>query len=117
MTTQQVADRFYKLAKEDQFEQILHELYSSEAKTVEPDDAPWESVNGLDKIMEKFRDWNHSIAVFHDGEVTKPLVAGNYFTCTLKMDITRKDDSRMVFEEVAVYEVKDGKIVTDHFFY
>lgn len=117
MTTQQVADRFYELAKQGRFGQILQELYSPEAKNIEPDDAPWESMQGLDKIVEKFKAWNDSIAVYHAGQVTKPQVAGHYFTCTLKMDITRKDDSRMVIEEVAVYEVKDGKIVTDQFFY
>jgi len=33
------------------------------------------------------------------------------------MDITMKGQSRMQMDEVAVYEVKDGKIVTEQFFF
>jgi limonene-1,2-epoxide hydrolase len=33
------------------------------------------------------------------------------------MDVTIKGQGRMKMDEVAVYEVKDGKIVLEHFFF
>jgi hypothetical protein len=33
------------------------------------------------------------------------------------MDITMKGQDRMKMDEVAVYEVRDGKIVLEHFFF
>jgi limonene-1,2-epoxide hydrolase len=33
------------------------------------------------------------------------------------MDVTIRGQGRMKMDEVAVYEVKDGKIVLEHFFF
>jgi hypothetical protein len=33
------------------------------------------------------------------------------------MDVTMKGQGRMNMDEIAVYEVKDGKIVKEQFFY
>lgn len=117
MTTQEVAQRFYELARQGQFDQIQRELYSPAAKSIEPVNFPWQSVSGLDSIIQKSKDWNAQIEEYHEGHATIPQVAGNFFTCTLKMDFTTKDKRRIVFEEVAVYEVKEGKIVSEQFFY
>ncbi len=53
----------------------------------------------------------------HSGYSTPPIVAGNFFTCTMGMDITLKGQPRMKMDEVAVYEVKEGKIVLEQFFF
>ena len=36
MTTQQVADRFYELAKENKYDIIVKELYANDAESIEP---------------------------------------------------------------------------------
>ncbi len=35
----------------------------------------------------------------------------------MKTDVTYKEHGRVMMEEVAIYEVKDGKIVFEQFFY
>jgi hypothetical protein len=46
------------------------------------------------------------------------LVAGSHFAVTFKMDVTFKPQAkRFKLEEVAVYQLSDGKIVYDQFFY
>lgn len=118
MTTQQVADRFYELAQQGQYSQIQQELYAEHAKSVEPGHQhEMPSVEGLAAIFEKDRQFNASVEAIHGGYCTKPLVAGNFFTCTIGMDVTFKGMERMNMEEVAVYEVRDGKIVLEQFFY
>ena len=47
-----------------------------------------------------------------------PLVAGDFFTVTFKMDVTFKPSSkRFMLEEIAIYKVADGKIAYEEFFY
>jgi len=54
---------------------------------------------------------------FHGVEIDGPIVAGNHFTATMKMDLTMKGRPRQVDEEVAVFKVEDGKITQEQFFY
>lgn len=117
MSTQEVANRFYELAKQGQFEEILSELFSTEARSIEPVGSPFQSVNGLDAIIEKGKNWNAMVEEMHGGYTNEPIVAGNFFTCTMGMDVTMKGQPRMKMEEVVVYEVKDGKIILEQFFF
>jgi len=43
--------------------------------------------------------------------------AGNFFACAMGFDATMKDRGRTKMEEIALYEVKDGKIISEQFFY
>ena len=117
MTTQEVANRFYELAHKGQFEQILTELFAQDACSVEPAGAPFENVEGLEAIIEKGKKFYDMIEEMHGGYTNEPIVAGNFFACTMGMDITMKGQPRMNMDEVAVYEVKDGKIVLEQFFF
>ena len=117
MTTQEVANRFYELAQQGAYNTIQTELYSNDAKSIEPAGGPFINVQGLDAIIEKGRQFNEMVDEMHDGYSTAPVVAGNFFTCTMGMDITLKGQPRMKMDEVAVYEVKDGKIVLEQFFF
>ena len=117
MTTQEVADRFYELSQQNGYEHIQTELYSKDAKSIEPNGELFKNAEGLDAIMAKGKQFNEMIEAVHDGYCSKPLVAGNFFTCTMGMDVTLKGQPRMKMDEVAVYEVKDGKIVLEQFFF
>lgn len=59
----------------------------------------------------------NSVEEFHGGEITDPVVADNHFTSKMTFDVTFKDRGRKQMEEVCVFQVKDGKIVKEHFFY
>jgi ketosteroid isomerase-like protein len=72
---------------------------------------------GLDAVKAKGQWWmsNHQM---HSTKVEGPLVAGDHFAVTFKMDVTFKPEKRRFkMEEVALYRVKDGKIVYEEFFY
>ena len=53
----------------------------------------------------------------HGGWVSEPLVAGKYIVVAMGMDCTYKGMGRQKMDEIALYEVKDGKIVKEQFFY
>ena len=118
MSTQEVANRFYELTKQGDWNKIQDELFSKNAESIEPAKAQGlQSVKGLDKIKEKGQQWNAMIQEVHGGYCNAPQVAGTHFVCTMGLDVTIKGQGRMQMDEVAVYEVKDGKIVKEQFFF
>ena len=117
MTTAEVAERFNELAREGKFDQIQEELFDQNVKSVEPPHSAWKSVQGLDKVRNKAKEWNEMIEEMFGGYTNEPQVAGNFFVCTMGMDVKIKGQPRMKVDEVALYEVKEGKIVLEQFFF
>jgi len=72
---------------------------------------------GMEAILEKSQKWGSMVEEFHSMEIEGPIVAGNHFTASMKMDITMKGIPRRVDEEVCVFQVENGKIVNERFFY
>ena len=53
----------------------------------------------------------------HSGFVSDLVVGGNFISCAMGMDVTMKGMGRMQMDEIAVYEVKEGKIISEQFFF
>lgn len=120
MTTEQVANRFFELSKEGKFDVILNELYSNDCVSIEPDHGVEEGLtnaNGLDEIKLKGQKFNESIEAMHGGYTGEPIIGGTHFSLTMGMDVTMKGRDREKMDEICVYEVKEGKIVKEQFFY
>jgi hypothetical protein len=119
MTTQQVADRLVELCREGKFETAQEELYDEHAVSIEPEHHAQglQTVQGLDAIKKKGDQFQEMVEEMHDSSITNPIVAGNYISMGLSLDATFKGMGRTKMEEIAVYEVKDGKIVKEQFFY
>ena len=118
MTTAEVAAKFNSLAKEGKWEQIQEELFADNAVSIEPPNSPGlKSVEGLAAIKEKGRLFNETVEQVHGGFSTDPVVAGNHFSVGMGLDATMKGQGRVKMDEIALYEVKDGKIVKEQFFY
>jgi hypothetical protein len=120
MTTQEVANRFMELSKEGKYDMIQDELYAADCESIEPLHAAAAGLNhakGLDAIKEKGKKFNESIEEMHGGYTGDPIVAGNYFSVAMGMDATMKGAGRVKMDEIAVYEVKDGKISKEQFFF
>jgi hypothetical protein len=118
MTTQEVANRFSELAKENKFDLIQEELYDKDAVSIEPAGAVGLSnAEGMDAIKKKGENFNASIEEMHGGWSSEPVVGGNYFSVAMGMDATMKGAGRVKMDEICVYEVKNGKIVKEQFFF
>lgn len=119
LTTQQVAARFNELAQNNQYDVIQDELYDAEAVSIEPSHAAMMLPNaeGLAAIKKKGEDFNAMIEEMHSGWCSEPVVGGNFFSVAMGMDVTMKGAPRMNMDEIAVYEVKNGKIVKEQFFF
>ena len=118
MTTQEVANRFNELAQSNQWDKIQEELFADNAVSIEPPGSQGlQSVEGLNAIKEKGRQFGEMVEEMHGGYTTAPVVGGKYFSLAMGMDCTMKGMGRHKMDEIAVYEVKDGKIVKEPFFY
>lgn len=120
MTTQDVANRFNELAQTGQWDLVQAELYAENAISIEPAsgvEMGMKTVEGKDAIKKKGEDFNQMVEEMHGGHSSAPLVAGNFFTVAMGMDVTMKGAGRMNMDEIALYEVKDGQIVREQFFY
>ena len=118
MTTQEVANRFHDLAQTGQWDKIQEELFAENAVSVEPPHSQGlQSVQGMDAIREKGKKFGEMVEEMHGGYTTVPVVGGNYFSVAMGMDCTMKGMGRQKMDEIAVYEVKDGKIVKEQLFY
>ena len=120
MTTQQVADRFYELSKEGKFDVIQDELFADNAQSIEPPHAltlGMQNASGLDAIKKKGEQFNNMVEETHSAYSSEPVVGGNFFSVAMGLDVTMKGAGRMKMDEIAVYEVKDGKIVKEQFFF
>jgi len=120
MTTKEVASRFNELAQLGQFDKVQEELYAEKAVSIEPEHAAamgMSNAEGLDAIRKKGEAFNQIVEEMHGGYSTEPVIAGNFFTLAMGMDVTMKGMGRSKIDEIAVYEVKDGKIVKEQFFF
>jgi ketosteroid isomerase-like protein len=118
MTTTNVANRFNELAQTGQWDQIQAELFADNAVSIEPENSPGlKTVQGIEAIKQKGKQFGEMVEEMHGGYSNTPQVAGNHFAVAMGMDVTMKGMGRMKMDEIAVYEVKDGKIVKEQFFY
>ncbi|MBL0745083.1 nuclear transport factor 2 family protein [Chryseolinea lacunae] len=117
MTTQDVANRFMELASLGKYVDIQHELFHDAIECIEPDHSPMPGVKGKTAVMERLRAWYENVVETHDGAITQPIVIGNFFALGMMADMTFKNAGRQKMEELCVYEVSDGKIVKEQYFY
>jgi hypothetical protein len=68
-------------------------------------------------VRNKAKEWNEMIEEMFGGYTNEAQVAGNFFVCIMGMDVKIKGQPRMKVDEVALYEVRDGKIILEQFFF
>jgi hypothetical protein len=121
MTTLEVANRYCELAKQNKWPEILDELCSQDLVNKEPDHVHTMGLpvitKGLDEVKAKGNKRREMIEEIHSQYCTAPLVAGHFFTVMLSRDISFKGKPRMSLEEIALFELKEGKIISEQFFY
>lgn len=118
MTTQEVAARFDELAQQEMWFEIQDELFADNVRSVDPSDSPYlKYAEGKVPVRKKGMDWVGKIEQVHETYTTHPVVAGNHFAVGRGFELTTKDFGKIKIEEIMLYEVKNGQIVLEQFFY
>lgn len=118
MTVHGIASRLVELCRKGEFETAQKELYSDDAVSIEQQPSPAfaKETKGLAAILEKGRLWNSMVEQTHGLTVSEPIIAGTRFAIAMTFDVTMKQRGRNLFEEIIVYKVNNGKIVSEEFF-
>ena len=115
-----VARGFTALMAEGRFEEAGEKYWASDVTSVEtvdlPDGIP-AVVRGIEAVREKAKIW-FGVSRIEDLKMDGPYVNGDQFTLLMDMVIvTRASGERRPFKEIALFTVRDGKIVEERYFY
>ena len=119
MTTMEIGKKLVALCKQGKNIDVLNTLFAEDAVSVEAMAPPGgqQETKGLAGIRGKGAWWvnNHEV---HSASVTGPWPHGDRFIVGFQYDVTNKPSGkRMKMDEVALYTVRNGKIVREEFFY
>jgi len=117
MNAEEVANRLVLLCREGKNVEAINELYDDKIVSHEPNGSPVREKVGKKAVLESTNQWINSVEELHSAYISNPIVGGNFFACTMKVDATYKERGRNEMDEVCVFEVRDGKIVSEQFFY
>jgi hypothetical protein len=118
MSTQEIANRLVELCRKGEYETCYKELFSENATSTEPDHTPPpQRVEGMEGIRKKGEMWNSMIEEVYGSSVGDPIVAGDHFACAMMVDWKMKGQERSKMEEICLYKVENGKVVSEQFIY
>ncbi len=118
LTTQEVAARFDELARQEKWFEIQDELFADNVRSIDPPNSPYfKYAEGKVAVRKKGKDWVEKVEEFHGAYTTHPVIGGNHFAVGRGVDITVKGFGRIKIDEIMLYEVNDGQIVLEQFFY
>lgn len=118
MSTNEIAKRLVELCRQGKWEQAQKELFANDAVSIEPHASPAFEIEtkGLNAILEKGHKFETMVEELHSTGTSEPITTNNSIAFKLTMDITMKSRPRETWEELCVYQVKDGKIISEQFF-
>jgi hypothetical protein len=117
-TTQEVAARFNELAQQEKWFEIQDEFFADDVKSIDPPHSPYFGyAEGKSAVRKKGEDFVKRIEAVHRVYTSEPLVSGNHFVVGREKDITVQGFGRIQIHQIMLYEVKDGQIVLEQFFY
>jgi len=118
LTTKEVAARFNELAKQEKWFEIQDELFADDVRSIDPPHSPYFGyAEGKSSVRKKGEEWVKRIEAAHKRYTSEPVVGGNHFAVGREVDISVNGIGRIQINEVMLYEVKDGKIILEQFFY
>ena len=116
--TKEVAERFNELAQQEKWFEIQEEFFADTIRSIDPPNSPYLGyAEGRSSVRKKGEDFVKRIEAVHSAYTSEPIVAGKYIAVAMGMDCTYKGMGRQQMDEIVLYEVKDGKIVKEQFFY
>ena len=118
MTTQEVAARFNELAQQEKWFEIQDEFFADNVRSIDPPNSPYFGyAEGKSAVRKKGEDFVKRITALHRTYTTEPIIGGNHFAVGREIDITVQGFGRIQINQIMLYEVKDGQIVLEQFFY
>ncbi|MES1226502.1 MAG: SnoaL-like domain-containing protein, partial [Bacteroidota bacterium] len=118
MTTKEIAARLVDMCRNGKTEEAKEELFAKDIISIEPYEGilPKET-KGMDAIRKKAELFVSMVDDFYENTISDPVIAGDYFSIAWDSDLKMKGEPRKKNTELCVYKTKDGKIISEQFFY
>ena len=122
MDTKEVGKKLVEYCRNGLNLDAISSLYSNDIVSVEAGDNPGFplEVRGVDKVVEKNKRW-YEMHEVHHATAEGPFPNKDRFAVIFHYETTPRSGpmagKRMEFDEIALFTVKDGKIVREEFFY
>lgn len=118
MTTKEIAIRLVEMCRDGKVEEAKEELFAEDTISIEPAEGLLaKETKGMDAIIKKAELFISHVENFYGVVISEPVIAGNYFSISWDTDIQMRGQERKTDSELCVYKVKDGKIISEQFFY
>ena len=118
LSIQEIAARFNELAQQEKWFEIQDEFFADNVVSIEPPNSPYFGyAEGKANVRKKGEDFTKRITAVHTVFTSEPLVCGNHFAVGREKDITVEGHGRITIKQIMLYEVKDGQIISEQFFY
>jgi hypothetical protein len=118
LTMQEIAARFNELAQQEKWFEIQDEFFADDVRSIDPPNSPYFGyAEGRSPVRKKGEDFVKRIEAVHRAYTSTPIVSGNHFAVGREIDITVQGLGRIQMDQIMLYEVKDGQIVLEQFFY
>jgi ketosteroid isomerase-like protein len=116
MSVIEVARAFTALCAEGKFDEAGERFWAPDVVSLEAMEGPMARAEGVEALRAKGAWWseNHTI---HAVSVEGPWPHGDQFAVLFRMDVTPKGGARVQSDEIALYTVRNGRIVEERFFY
>jgi hypothetical protein len=118
MTTKEIAATLVNMCRNGQVEEAKEVLFAEDIISLEPYEGLLaKETKGMDAIRKKAALFGTMVEAFYGNKISDPLIAGDYFSLTWESDLQMKGDTRKTSTELCVYKTKEGKIISEQFFY
>jgi ketosteroid isomerase-like protein len=117
MTNAEAITAFTNLLKAGDHAGAAKQFNAPNIVSLEAMDGPGARVEGLEALKAKW-EWWESAHELHGATTEGPFINGDQFAVVFDMDVTEKaTGKRSKGREIALYTMKDGKVVEEKFYY
>ena len=117
MNTNELAHDFAAMLKNNQSDQAAAKFNADNIVSYEAMDGPMSVCQGKEAVQKKSEWWaaNHEV---HNFTTEGPFVNGDQFALRFHVDVTAKESGKRIkMDEIGLYHVENGKIVSERFFF
>jgi hypothetical protein len=115
-TIHEIANQLKELVGEQKFVDAYEQLFSEDAESIDPLNTSGQPLKGLATLLAREKDFLSRITAIQKITLSEPIIAGSYFTLSLKMSFDVEGQGQTDIEEICLYKVKNGKIISQQFF-
>ena len=117
-TTQQIANGLTRLLREGKFQEVYENYFEPDTvRHIEPQSPHFPELIGVKAIKEKDAVMGGSIESVQSLTVGDPITSASHIAVAYQIVFTLKNGNAGALDEIIIYQVENGKIVLEQFFY